>query len=83
MKKFIILHWSEASHGIGVGIGFLNFYMLYYSWSVSWEISFTVAFVLGFLASIALGHYVGNEFDKQEAKKISEAVESFENKPRG
>jgi divalent metal cation (Fe/Co/Zn/Cd) transporter len=80
MKKFIILHRSELSHGIGVGIGFFNFYVLYYSWNVSWEISFAIAFVMGFFASKALDHYVGREFDKHEAEKISEYVEEFEEK---
>ena len=28
MKKYILLHRSEISHAIGVGIGFLNFYIL-------------------------------------------------------
>tara|TARA_Y100000287_G_scaffold148877_1_gene124040 strand:- start:550 stop:792 length:243 start_codon:yes stop_codon:yes gene_type:complete len=78
MKKFIVLHWSELSQGIGVGIGLFNFYVLYYSWNVSWEISFAIAFVLGFFASKALGHYVGKEFNKHEAEKISEVVEEFE-----
>ncbi len=83
MKKFIILHWSELSHFIGIGVGFLNFYVLYYSWNFSWGISFAVAFVLGFLFSGVFNHYyVGNEFDKREAEKISEAVEDFEDKPR-
>ena len=46
--------------------------------NVSWEISFAIAFVLGFFASKALGHYVGKEFNKHEAEKISEVVEEFE-----
>ena len=78
MKKFVVMNWTEISQGLGVGIGFINFYVLYYSWNVSWEISFAIAFVLGFFASKALGHYVGKEFNKHEAEKISEVVEEFE-----
>jgi hypothetical protein len=40
MKKYVIMNWTEISESIGVGIGFINFYVLYYSWQVSWEISF-------------------------------------------
>ena len=80
MKKFVVLHWSELSQGIGVGIGFFNFYVLYYSWNVSWEISFAIAFGLGYLASAFLEHYVGDKLDKAEAKELSDAVEEFEEK---
>ena len=80
MKKFIVLHWSELSQGIGVGIGFFNFYVLYYSWNVSWEISFAIAFVLGFFASKALDHFLARDFIKHEAKKFSEYVKGFEGK---
>ena len=82
MKKFYGIKLSELSHFMGVGVGFLNFYVLYYSWDFSWETSFAVAFVLGCLFSGVFNHYVGNEFDKREAEKISEAVEEFEDKPR-
>ena len=80
MKNFIVLHWSELSKGIGVGIGFFNFYVLYYSWNVSWEISFAIAFGLGYLASAFLEQYVGDKLDKAEAKELSDAVEEFEEK---
>ena len=80
MKNFIVLHWSELSQGIGVGIGFFNFYVLYYSWNVSWEISFAIAFGLGYLASAFLEQYVGDKLDKAEAKELSDAVEEFEEK---
>ena len=80
MKKFIVLHWSELSQGIGIGIGFFNFYVLYYSWIVSWEISVAIAFGLGYLASAFLEQYVGDKLDKAEAKELSDAVEEFEEK---
>ena len=47
MKKYIKIN-SEL---LGVGIGFLNFYILFYSWNVSWEVSFAAAFALGYLAN--------------------------------
>jgi hypothetical protein len=80
MKKYVIMNWAEISQSIGVGIGFINFYVLYYSWQVSWEISFAVSFVLGYLASFFLEHSVGDRLDKAEAKELSDAVEEFEEK---
>ena len=80
MKKLIVMNWTEISQGLGVGIGFINFYVLYYSWHISWEISFAVAFGLGFLASAFFDDYVGDKLDKTEAKDLSDAVEKFEEK---
>ena len=80
MKKLIVMNWTEISQGLGVGIGFINFYVLYYSWHISWEISFAVAFVLGYLASVFFDYYVGDKLDKTEAKDLSDAVENFEAK---
>ena len=80
MNKFAVKNWAEISHGLGVGIGFINFYVLYYSWQISWGISFAVAFGLGYLASIFLEDYIGDKFDKSDAEKLSAAVEDFENK---
>lgn len=80
MKKYVIMNWTEVSESIGVGIGFINFYVLYYSWQVSWEISFAVSFVLGYLASVFLEHFVGDRLDKAEAKELYDAVDSFEKK---
>ena len=80
MKKFVVMNWTEISHGLGAGIGFINFYVLYYSWHISWEISFAVAFVLGYLASVFFNYYVGDKLDKTEAKDLSDAVEKFEEK---
>tara|TARA_B100000029_G_scaffold186327_1_gene183662 strand:+ start:3106 stop:3357 length:252 start_codon:yes stop_codon:yes gene_type:complete len=82
MKKFIIMHSSELSQSLGVGVGFLNFYMLYYLWSISWEISFAIAFGLGFLVSAVSNHFLDNESDKHEAESISAAVREFEERPR-
>ena len=80
MKKFVVMNWTEISEGLGVGIGFINFYVLYYSWHISWEISFAAAFGLGYLASAFLEHFVGDGLDKAEAKELSDAVDSFEKK---
>ena len=80
MKKYVIMNWTEISESIGVGIGFINFYVLYYSWQVSWEISFAAAFGLGYLASAFLEHFVGDRLDKAEAKELFDAVDSFEKK---
>ena len=80
MKKLIVMNWTEISQGLGVGIGFINFYVLYYSWHISWEISFAVAFGLGYLASAFFDCYVGDKLDKTEAKDLSNAVEKFEEK---
>ena len=73
MKKFVVMNWTEISEGLGVGIGFINFYVLYYSWYISWEISFAVAFGLGYLASVFFDNYVGDKLDKTEAKDLSDA----------
>jgi hypothetical protein len=79
MKLITEKNWSDLSNALGVGIGFLNFYILYYSWNFSWEISFAVAFALGFLASIAFDNSLGKKFEKNEAKKIADAAEELEN----
>ena len=80
MKKYIKLH-PEL---LGVGIGFLNFYILFYLWEISWEISFAAAFTLGYLASKFLDIYVGkmskDDLDKEKAKEIYKAISDFENK---
>ena len=80
MKKFVVKNWTEISQGLGVGIGFINFYVLYYSWHISWGISFAVAFGLGYLASAFFDDYVADKLDKTEAKDLSDAVEDFEAK---
>ena len=80
MNKFTVKNWAEISHGLGVGIGFINFYALYYSWHISWGISFAIAFGLGYLASAFLEHYVGDKLDKAEAKELSDAAEELKKK---
>ena len=80
MKKFVVMNWIEISQGLGVGIGFINFYVLYYSLHISWGISFAVAFGLGYLASTFFDYYAGDKLDKTEAKDLSDAVEKFEEK---
>ena len=78
MKKYIKIY----SPFVGVGIGFLNFYVLSFSWEISWEISFAVAFILGYLASKFLDIYMGkmtqDDLDSHEAKNISKAMDDFE-----
>ena len=80
MKKYIKIH----SGLLGVGIGFLNFYILFYSWNISWEISFAVAFASGFIASKFLDVYAGKmseeDLDKEKAEEISNAINDFEKK---
>ena len=78
MKLITEKNWSDLSHALGVGIGFLNFYILYFSWDFSWGISFAVAFALGFLASKAFDNYLSKKFEKNEAKRITGAAEEFE-----
>ena len=80
MNKFVVKNWAEISQSLGVGIGFINFYVLYYSWHISWGISFAVAFGLGYLASAFFDDYVGDKLDKTKAKELSDAVEEFEAK---
>ena len=80
MNKFTVKNWAEISQGLGVGIGFINFYVLYYSWHISWGISFAIAFGLGYLASVFFEHYVGDKLENTEAKELSDAVEEFEGK---
>ena len=80
MKKYIKIH----SHVVGVGVGFLNFYVLYYLWEISWAISFVIAFSLGYLASSCLDIYAGKmtdvDIENHEARKISDNVDDFESK---
>ena len=78
MKLITEKNWSDLSHALGVGISFLNFYILYFSWNFSWEISFAVAFTLGYLASIAFDYCLSKKFEKNEVKRITDAVEEFE-----
>jgi len=80
IKKILAMNWTEISQGFGVGVGFINFYVLYYSWHISWGISFAIALGLGYLASIFLEDYIGDKFDKSNAEKLSAAVEQFEEK---
>ena len=58
MKLITEKNWSDLSNALGVGIGFLNFYILYYSWNFSWEISFAIAFALG---SVSYTHLRAHE----------------------
>ena len=78
MKKYFKIH----SIVIGAGIGFLSFYFFSKLWEISWEISFLVAFAAGYIAGSTLDIYTGKvtqaDLERQEAKKVSEAIDSFE-----
>ena len=76
MKKYIKIY----SPVVGVGIGFLNFYVLSFSWEISWEISFAHAFTLGYLSGGVLDFFLDKEHGRTEIQKISEAVNDFEKK---
>ena len=78
MKKYIFMHKSEISHAIGVGIGFLNFYIFYFSLGVSLAVSFPVAFTFGYLVGGVLDFLFDENLGKSEAQKISDAVNKFE-----
>ncbi len=80
MKKFIKIN----SHAVGVGIGFLNFYILFNLWEISWTISFVIAFSFGYLVSNGLDIYAGKMTDRDinehKAKEISDEVDDFESR---
>ena len=78
MKLIAEKNWSDLSHALSVGISFLNFYILYYSCYFSWEISLAVAFALALLASIAFDDCLSKKFEKNEAKRITNAAGDFE-----
>ena len=80
MKKFIKIN----SHAVGVGIGFLNFYILFNLWEISWTISFVIAFSFGYLVSSGLDIYAGKmtdtDINEHKAKEISDEVDDFESR---
>ena len=80
LKKFIKIN----SHAFGVGIGFLNFYILFNLWEISWTISFVIAFSFGYLVSNGLDIYAGKmtdtDINEHKAKEISDEVDDFESR---
>jgi len=80
MKRYIKIH----SHAVGVGIGFLNFYILFNLWEISWTISFVIAFSFGYLVSNGLDIYAGKmtdtDINEHKAKEISDEVDDFESR---
>ena len=68
MKKYIKIN-SEL---LGVGVGFLSFYIIFFLWNVSWGISFVISFTFGFFSSKFM--------DIEKATEISKTVNDFEKK---
>ena len=81
MKAYLSNHWTEISHAIGVGTGFLIFYLAH-SAGYSWELSFSISFTLGFLTSTILSHNLSQASNREEAVNLSQAIEEFENPKR-
>ena len=80
MKKYININ-SEL---LGVGIGFLSFYIIFFLWNMSWGVSFVISFTFGFFSSKFLDVYAskinGEDLDKERATEISKTVNDFEKK---
>ena len=78
MKKYININ-SEL---LGVGIGFLSFYIIFFLWNMSWGGSFVISFTFGFFSSKFLDVYAskinGEDLDKERATEISKTVNDFE-----
>jgi len=81
MKAYLSNHWTEPSHAIGVGTGFLIFYLAH-SAGYSWELSFSIGFTLGFLTSTLLSHNLSRSFGQEETVNLSQAIEEFEKPER-
>ena len=81
MKSYLSNHWTELSHAIGFGTGFLFSYLAH-STGYSWELSFSIGFTLGFLTSTLLSHNLSRSFGQEEAVNLSQAIEEFEKPER-
>ena len=77
MRNFLLLRWTELSYALGVGSGFLIFYLLY-STGFPWEISFAFGFTVGFLTDNLFNSLLTKARTRGEIKKLSKAVEDFE-----
>ena len=78
MKKYININ-SEL---LGVGIGFLSFYIIFFLWNMSWGVSFVISFTFGFFSSkfldVCASKINGEDLDKERATEISKTVNDFE-----
>ena len=81
MKAYLSNHWTELSHAIGVGTGFLIFYVAHNT-GYSWELSFSISFTLGFLTSTTLSHKLSRASNREEAVNLYQAIEEFEKPER-
>ena len=81
MKAYLSNHWAELSHAIGVGTGFLIFYVAHTT-GYSWELSFSISFTLGFLTSTMLSNNLSQASNREEAVNLSQAIQEFENPKR-
>jgi len=79
VKNFIYSNWSEISYGLGVGSGFLVFFLLQ-TIGFGWGVSFGVGFTLGFLISCIFNFFLSSFYETQEAVDISKTVQEFEKK---
>ena len=81
MKVNLSNHWTELSHEIAVGTGFLIFYLAH-TLGYAWELSFSMAFTLGFFTSTLSSYNLSQRFGREEAGNRSEAIENFEKPER-
>ena len=81
MKAYLSNHWTELSHAIGVGTGFLILYLAHAT-SYSWELSFSMGFTLAFFTGTLLSHNLSRSFGQEEAVNLSQAIEEFEKPER-
>ena len=79
MKNFNFRSWSEISYGLGVGSGFLVFFLLQ-AIGFGWGVSFGVGFTLSFLISCIFNFYLSSFYETQGARDISKTVQEFEKK---
>jgi len=77
VKSFIFRSWSEISYGLGVGSGFLVFF-LFQAVGFGWGVNFGVGFTLGFLISCIFNFYLSSFYETREAGDISKTVLGFE-----
>ena len=77
MKNFNFRNWSEISYGLGVGSGFLIFFLLQ-AIGFGWGVSFGVGFTLGFLISCIFNFCLSSFYETREAGDISKTVQEFE-----
>ena len=79
MRNIIYSNWTEISYGLGVGSGFLVFFLLQ-AIGFGWGVSFGVGFTLGFLINSIFNFYLSSFYETQEAGDISKTVQEFEKK---